>query len=770
MQMFNSVSLSYGSMSKDTRSEEVVDETRRRLLAAAAGGVTVGALGTGATGGVAAQDDGTLTLVHDTHLHGRFEDAGNGAIDIARYYAIVEELRGEHPNTAFFGNGDDLAPSVLGLEFEGEHMVEALNEMGPDAVGAGNHEFDFGVDTASERFEASEFPWVIANLLTPEGEPVPGAERWTTVEVGSYTVGVFGMGTTGFYDITDYPEDWQVLGYTEAAEAAVEALEPETDFIVCASHVSSGVHETIAAVDGVDAIIGSHSGVVYEEPETIEGTTVAEFGDEFDHIGRLTFDVETGDLSEWERIDLYDSEALGEDESPPESTENYTPRDVQSVERNQPVAEIADGYLSDLEERLGQPIVETEVELNASFDNYEIETGWGNLMTDLMRGVGNLDEEIDVAVQNAGGIRSGSTYGPGELTGSDVMNILPFPNEIVVYELTGEQVRSYLERSVRPMPGEYGAQPAIQVSGVSYEWTGHDGEGQVRNVWVGGEPLDPEATYLVSTNDFVAGRSEEFVEDSRVFNSGQFQGPFVKDTLDAEYDTIAPEREERMIRVDEVVEDASVEATEDTLTVSFPQTDAVSSVVEDTYRLVAPGHGTVEASSVSGGDEVVVELAADAVVEAFDATGADALSLVGGFDPNSEHYGYENEDGELIELPANASYDYYELRASLSGEDVRATVGGDGSDGDDSDDGSDGDGSGDGSDGDGSDGGSDDGSDSGSSDGDDSDGSDGSDGGETADDTPGFGPLAGAAGVSGAAYLYDKYGASDGGDDGAGDE
>ena len=751
-------------MSKDTRSGEVVDETRRRLLAATAGGVTVGALGTGATGSVAAQDDGTLTIVHDTHFHGRFEDAGNEAIDIARYYAIVEELRGEYPNTAFFGNGDDLAPSVLGLEFEGEHMVEMLNEMGPDAVGAGNHEFDFGVDTASERFESSEFPWVIANLLTPEGEPVPGTERWTTVEVGSHTVGIFGMGTTGFYDITDYPEDWQVLGYTEAAEAAVEALEPETDFIVCASHVSSGVHETIAAVDGIDAIVGSHSNVVYDAPETIEGTTVAEFGDEFDHIGRLTFDVETGELSDWERVDLYDSEALGEDESPPESTENYTPRDVRSVDRSQSIAEIADGYLSDLEERLGEPVVEAEVELNASFDNYEIETGWGNLMTDLMRDVGNLDEGIDVAVQNAGGIRSGSKYGPGELTGSDVMNILPFPNEIVVYELTGEQLRSYLEGSVRPMPGDYGAQPAIQVSGVSYEWTGHDGEGQVRNVWVAGEPLDPEATYLVSTNDFVAGRSEEFVEDSRVFNSGQFQGPFIKDTLDAEYDTIAPEREERMIRVDEVIDDATVEGSEGTLTVSFAPTDAVASVVEDTYRLVAPGHGTVEASSVSAGDEVVVELAADAVVEAFDATEAEALSLVGGFDPNSEHYGYENESGEVIELPVNASYDFYELRTSLSGEDVRATVGGDGSDGDDSD-GSDGgggsDGSDGGSDGDGSDGsGGGDGSDAGSGSDDGSDGS-GGDGGETADDTPGFGPLAGAAGVSGAAYLYEKYGGSD---------
>ncbi|TYL37107.1 bifunctional metallophosphatase/5'-nucleotidase [Natronococcus pandeyae] len=647
-----------------------VDERRRRLLATV-GGVTLGALGTGATGTAAAVEEDTLTILHDTHFHGRFQDSDYPELDIARYQTLVGDLLAEYPNAGFFGNGDDLAPSVLGLEFEGEHMIEALNEMEPAAIGAGNHEFDFGTDVATERFEESEFPWVIANLLTPEGEPVPGAERWTTVELGDHTVGVFGLGVENFHGITDYPDDWQVLGHEEASEEAVAALrEAGAEFIVCASHANTGDHPTIASVDGVDAVVGSHSGVVFDEPDESHGAVISEFGDEFDHVGRLTFDVDSGELVDWERLDLYDSEELDEADYP-EETDHHTPVDVQDVERDPGVAEIADEYIDELEERLGEPIVESEVELNASFDNYSIETGWGNLMTDLMREVGDLDEEIDVALQNAGGIRSDATYGPGEITGSDVMNILPFPNEIEVYELTGEQLHSYLEGSVRPMPDDFGAQPGIQVSGVSYEWTGHHDDGRARNVWVRGEPLEDDETYLVATNDFVAGRNDEFTEDGLVLHSGQFLGPFVMDLLDEEYETVAPEREHRMIRVDEVVDDVDADGDAETLTLSFAETDAMNAVEEGTFRLVAPEHGVVEAESVSADDGVEVALETEAVLDLFDDANVAELSLVGGFDPDEEYYDYDDS----IELPANEMYDHYKVRVPVTAADVRPLTG-----------------------------------------------------------------------------------------------
>lgn len=653
--------------------EDRLQTRRRQVLTAAAGGLSLGVLGSGT--GSAAQSDGTVSIVHDTHFHGRFEDAGDAAKNIGRYGRVVSELLADNGDAVFLGNGDDLGPSVLGLEFEGAHMVEALNALDPAAVGAGNHEFDFGVDTATTRFEESSFPWVVANLLTPSGEPLPGTERWTTVDAGGTTLGVFGLVVNGFHGITDYPHDYQVLDNVAAATEATTALREDhgADIVVAAAHISSERQATVASeVDGLDAIVGSHSGVTFDAPKEVAGTVISEFGDEFDHVGRVTLDVESGDLVDWERVDFYNGDA---DESPPSDGENHRAVDVASIEPDAELQGIADDYLATLEERLGQPVVETEVELNASFDNYAIETGFGNLLTDVMRGVGDLDREIDVALQNAGGIRSGSTYGPGEVTGSDVMNILPFPNEVEVYELTGAQIRSYIEKSVSPLPGMYGAQPSIQVSGLSYEWTGHDGEGAVENVFVGGDPLDPEATYLVATIDFVAGRNEEFTEDSLVLHTGQFQGPYVKETLETEYETVAPTREHRMIRVDEDLGAASVTVddagdTDDdaagAVEVAVETTEAIVEPVSDTFRVVARTGDVVAADGVAQADgEIRATFDADALAELAGSVQEPALRLFGGFDPNDEHYGYEDDEGSLMDVPLSSGYDYFKLKGAV---------------------------------------------------------------------------------------------------------
>jgi len=715
--------------------DEGIATDRRSLLTAAAGGLTAGALGTlpAAETVSAAQADDTVTIVHDTHFHGRFADSGDGEKSIGRYYGVVSDLLESHDNAAFLGNGDDLAPSVLGIEYEGEHMVDALNYMQPDAIGAGNHEFDFGVDVAESRFVESEFPWVVANLLGPDGEPLPGTERWTTVDAGDVTIGVFGLVVNRFYTITSYPEEYQVLDNVEAAAEATQALreEEDVDVVVCAAHVSTGTQETIARqTDGLDAIVGSHSGVAFDEPKEVEGTVVAEFGDEFDHVGRLTFDAGSGDLVDWERRDFYNSAA---DETPPSDAENHVPVDVQEVSPDAELGSLVDEYQAELEERLGEPVVEAETELNASFDNYAIETGWGNLIADLMREAADLDEEVQVAFQNAGGIRSGSTYGPGPLTGADVMNILPFPNELEVYELTGEEVHAYVENAVRPLPSQYGAQPAIQVSGVSYEWTGHDDESVVENLFVGGEPVDEGGTYLVATLDFIAGRNDMFREDNRVVGTGLFQGPYIMNKLDEEYDTIAPEREHRMIRVDEDLGAADVAGDTETVTVSVPDTEASEGVREGTYRAVSRTGDVVAAESVSEADgEIRAEFDAAALLELATAVEEPTVRLLGEFEPNDEHYGYENDEGEVADLPNSSGYEGFKLKASVDAGAV-AEVAQEETETEEPATGTETE----------------------------------AQATETEDETPGFGAAAGAAGAAGGAYLYSKYGGD--GDDADGE-
>ncbi len=100
---------------------------------------------------------------------------------------------------------------------------------------------------------------------------------------------------------------------------------------------------------------------------------------------------------------------------------------------------------------------------------------------------------------------------------NDILNVHPFGSMLAVIEVTGQQVLDALEWGVRAVPGESGAFP--QVAGLTFEihtyiessctqdeagmFTGVAGAYRVKNVMVGGEPLDLEKTYTLASHDYL---------------------------------------------------------------------------------------------------------------------------------------------------------------------------------------------------------------------------------------------------------------------------
>jgi len=68
------------------------------------------------------------------------------------------------------------------------------------------------------------------------------------------------------------------------------------------------------------------------------------------------------------------------------------------------------------------------------------ESNLGSFVADIIRS----ETGADVVLYNGGTLRSDSTYGPGELTLKHLVSILPFPDPIVVIEVTGEQLKAAL--------------------------------------------------------------------------------------------------------------------------------------------------------------------------------------------------------------------------------------------------------------------------------------------------------------------------------------
>lgn len=477
-----------------------------------------------------AQEARELVILHDTHFHGKFgaEDEAN----IARYATLVEQLKQGRDNVLFLGNGDDLAPSLYASLYQGSHMVDALNAMGIDYDTFGNHEFDYGPDNLLEQVQASEFAWVTGNIVDGRTGDAFGAEhgvgRYHVHELpNGLRVGITGFAPPDTPEVTTLGENAQMVDLTSAAEEVVSQLQAEdVDLVVVLSHLCMPTAEELAReVDGIDVMVGDHCSEVLEQPQVINDTIISSSGHEFEFLGELTLQVAEDGVSDWE-FELHEVTA--------------------EVEPHAQVAGIVSSYAEELDEELSEPVGETAVPLDVRREAVRgEETNIGNFIADAMR------EEMgaDVALQNGGSIRADRVIEPGELTLRDVIETLPFENYVVMLEVTGETLREALELSVSTVEEGHGR--FLQVSGLSFSYDPSAPAGErVREVTVGGEELDPEQTYTLATNSFMAdgGDGYEMLVDAPVLvnaNAGPLHSTLVEEAI-RENSPIAPETEGRI--------------------------------------------------------------------------------------------------------------------------------------------------------------------------------------------------------------------------------
>ncbi|WP_394741092.1 bifunctional metallophosphatase/5'-nucleotidase [Natronococcus roseus] len=622
--------------------------TRRTFMGATA--ATAGALTLGSqVSGVAADEPegDTVTIVHDLHTHSEIGEPGEP--NIARYWNVVQEQLGDRDDAVFLANGDELGSSTISFFTEGEHKIDFMNDMDLTAAGVGNHDFDYGVEVAEQRFADSEFPWLNSALYTPDGELFPETEEYTTLEIGDLTVGLFNVVLRGFHGITDYPDDYEQRDPVETAREMTQLLreEEDADVVVCSSHTPHETHFELAEeVDGLDAIFGSHSHYTMDTAEEYEGTVISEVGYAYFHLGVMTLDSE-GNLVSWERLDLDE-----DTEADPEFKERI------------------EAQYDELDEELSEVIGETAVELDTSGSiTYGREALIGNLITDTML---DLHSDAQVAFQNGGGIRTNTTYGPGELTAGDVLGILPFGNEAVVFEATGEEILQVLENRIDTLPDNtFGAQQGQQVGGLQYEWSGHE-EPEVGDVYVEGEPLEPDETYVVSTTDYLKNTAEDyapFSDAELLWEGGIILGPAVMEYVE-EHSPVEPELENRILRVDEDVGSYRAVRREDGRTLLCFDVPEGAAEIGDAETFF----GATTDVDEDAPDPVSAEIEDGLLWIGYDTgdlqqflatTDAEELRVFGEFEPDEEHYGYTDTDGELLELPVAAVYDGFKLKATI---------------------------------------------------------------------------------------------------------
>ena len=137
----------------------------------------------------------------------------------------------------------------------------------------------------------------------------------------------------------------------------------------------------------------------------------------------------------------------------------------------------------------------------------------GRMIADAQLAATAEESGAQIAFMNPGGIRDEIAFDDeteGAVTYEQLHTVQPFNNILMTMTLTGEQIHELLEQQFRDGERDH----ILAVShGFSYRWN-PDAEIGERiepdSIQLQGEPLDPDAQYRVTVNNFLADGGDGF--------------------------------------------------------------------------------------------------------------------------------------------------------------------------------------------------------------------------------------------------------------------
>ena len=482
--------------------------------------------------GFAEAPKGRLVILHTNDVHGRaVADPAGKVLGYAAIAQYKKDLEAAGDSVLLLDAGDASQGTPLVNLSMGKTAIEFMNAAGYDAITPGNHEFDWGLDNARQLAGLADFPMLSANIINHlEGDLTFVAHKIFDMPNGM-KVGVFGL-TTPETMTKAHPDKVRGIDFLqgealyEAARKQVEELKAAgADIIVLLSHLGmdeesapNRSQDVLENATGIDLVIDGHSHTLLEKGKKVGDTLVVSTGYNGQNLGVVVYDGEKFTASLFAGLG---KSAVVEVEGVPYSA-------LLSAKLDPEVAELVNSTNRAVKEELSKVFAKTEVFLNGERDpgNRTEETNLGDFAADAILWAARqaLGDQVAAAITNGGGIRASIQV--GDITMNDMKTVFPFGNEVSVLEVKGSELLEALEAATSATPKALGAFP--QVSGIVFSIDTtvpyENGEqypdstyyapakpgSRVKIESVGGQPFDPEALYIIATNDFTAAGGDTY--------------------------------------------------------------------------------------------------------------------------------------------------------------------------------------------------------------------------------------------------------------------
>lgn len=384
-----------------------------------------------------------IQILATSDLHGKFypydyainEESKSGSL--TQIATAVKKYRTD--NTIIVDVGDTIQDNYSEMFFKDKihPMMLAMNEIGYDIWAIGNHEFNYGVENLKNIMKQSTSKVLIGNLYNPDGTSF--ADSYTIIEKDGVKIGVIGMCTPNItkWDSVNL-KDYIVTDPVEETKKIVKDLRDKVDILIATVHMgeeneydvpNSGANDLANACPELDLIIAAHEHKLVEETY-VNNVLIVENKSSGATMSKVNIVVEKDKFG----CKIVDRKAesikISEYESDKELSKKLAPYNERAKkEANIIIGELVGGNL----------VPENEI---AEIPQAQIEP---TSLIDLINEVQMY--YTDAQVSSAALFNIDANLEPGKIKKSDTSLIYKYGNTLYKVQMTGKQLKKYMEWS-----------------------------------------------------------------------------------------------------------------------------------------------------------------------------------------------------------------------------------------------------------------------------------------------------------------------------------
>jgi 5'-nucleotidase len=497
-------------------------------------------------GHISEADSGTLTVPDPADATKTVRVNAGGAAFMA---TKVRELRQQNRNTVVVSAGDLIgATPLVSALFRDEPTIEAMNLIGLDIAGVGNHEFDKGLKELkrhamggcadpggdpnlstcagpTKKYAGAKFPILAANVVD-ERTNQPVFRPFTVRMYGGIPVGFIGLTLKGtptivvpsgvaglkFLDeaetINQYTALLERIGVKAIVVLIHEGGITDTPFDKACTNARGPVFDIVDKLAaGVDVVISGHTHQIYNCVRNGKIVTSAGSNGRMVTEIDLTLERATRDIAKPDANNRIIANKLNTDAA---IIAKFPP-----LAENAEVAALVKHYADLAAPKINQPVGK----ITATIDRVAGTGGdhaAGRLIADAQLAATSPAGFGDavVALMNPGGVRADFVFvaPEGNITFGDAFRVQPFGNSLVTMTLTGQQIKDLLEQQWTGVNASR-ARILIPSKSFSYSWSNSAAGGSkvdAASMRINGQPVSLVQNYRITVNSFLAEGGDGF--------------------------------------------------------------------------------------------------------------------------------------------------------------------------------------------------------------------------------------------------------------------